>query len=247
MKLKIDFEFIHYAMVALAGHRFWFLPLLALVWIMFQYFLRVRNGVEIINLLTIQYTIIGLPLTALAIFFGVRIIAGELDERSLEIAYTIPGGSERLWLAKLFSAFLILLFTTIILSLSVCTLFKPFPLGMVYGALQDACFYMILAMAMGALFRNTTTGVIGTIPILGLNILLTDFGENQIRFLPFFNPHVFLEPSSSSTIIDGGFTSPEELLAWTIQNRITIILLMSFTLFLALMRANKRESMLDGI
>ena len=118
---------------------------------------------------------------------------------------------------------------------------------MVYGALQDACFYMILAMAMGALFRNTTTGVIGTIPILGLNILLTDFGENQIRFLPFFNPHVFLEPSSSSTIIDGGFTSPEELLAWTIQNRITIILLMSFTLFLALMRANKRESMLDGI
>ena len=106
MKLKIDFDFIHYAMIALAGHRFWFLPLLALVWIMFQYFLRVRNGVEIINLLTIQYTIIGLPLTVLAIFFGVRVIAGELDERSLEIAYTIPGGSERLWLAKLFSAFL---------------------------------------------------------------------------------------------------------------------------------------------
>ena len=246
MKLKVDFDFIHYAMIALAGYRFWFLPLLALVWIMFQYFLRMRNGLEVINLLTIQYTIIGLPLTALAIFFGVRIIAGEVDERSLEIAYTIPGGSERLWLAKLFSAFLILLFTTLILSILVYAIFKPFPFGMAYGLLQDACFYMILAMALGVLFRSMTSAIISTTAIVCLNILLTDFGENQLRFLPFFNPYVFLESSTTSTIIDGGFTSPKELLAWTIQNRITIALLMSLTLTLAFMRAGKHETMLDG-
>lgn len=247
MNLKISFHFIYYATVALAGYRFWFLPFLALLWIIFQYFLWIYNGEKIISLVTIQHTFIGIPLIAIAILFGVRIIAGEIDDRSLEIAFTIPGGSERLWLAKLFSAFLILLFTSVSLSLLVCAIFKPFPLGMIYGVLQDACFYMILAMAMGAFFRNTSTGVIGILPILGLNMFLTDFGENQIRFLPFFNPHVLLDSTSSSTTIDGGFTSPKELLAWTVQNRIFMALLITFTLLLAFMRANKRETMLDGI
>ena len=49
--------------------------------------------------ITTRSGLIGVPLTMLAVFLGLRIIAGEIDGRSLEIAYTVPGGCERVWFA----------------------------------------------------------------------------------------------------------------------------------------------------
>ena len=247
MKLAFDIEFMRHAMLVVAGHRFWMLPFATLPWLAFQYYITMNDPTKIIGPGSVQGTLIGVPLTALGMFFGMRIIAGEIDDRSLEIAYTVPGGCERLWFAKLFSAFLMLVFTEAMLSILVYFFFTPFPPGALYGALQASCFYMILAMALGALFRSETSGLIGTAALLGLNGLLTGFGDSQMRFLPFFNPYVYLDTSSSSNVVDGGFTSPEELLAWAIQNRIAMLLLMGAILSLAFMRSNRRETMLDGM
>ena len=117
----------------------------------------------------------------------------------------------------------------------------PFPLDALYGALQAAVFYMVLGMGMATLFKSETAGAMLTAVVLGFNGIVTQFGENQVRVSPFWNPH------ASNFVADGGGVSdPSEILAWTVQNRIGFALLMAAILALAFMRAGRRERMLDS-
>ena len=89
-------------------------------------------------------------------------------------------------------------------------------------------------MGMATLFRNETAGALGVAAILGLNGLISGFGENQVRISPFWNPAAIESQD------------PTELFAWTLQNRIGIVLAMAAILGLAFVRANRRERMLGG-
>src|SRR5690606_25906775 len=128
-----------------------------------------------------QGTLIGLPLALLAAFLGMRIIAGEIDGRSLEIAYTVPGGCERVWWAKLLACTLILLVSEAILAAVTFVFFTPFPPGALYGAMQAALFYLVLAMGLATLFRSEAAGAMGVAAVLALNGVITGFGANQAR------------------------------------------------------------------
>ena len=170
----------------------------------------------------------------MAIFFGIRIIAGEIDERSLEIAYTVPGGCERIWRAKLLCALMLLIGAEALLAVTTLLFFTPFPPSALYGALQAATFYLVLATALAALFRSESAGAIATAAVLAINGVLTGFGDNQIRISPFWNP---------AAIEDA---DPTGLMTWTLQNRIGFVLVMVAILALGFMRANRRERMLAG-
>jgi ABC-type transport system involved in multi-copper enzyme maturation permease subunit len=243
MNQRLDIEFLRHALIVVAGHRYWMLPLLPLLWLVFRAVVLLLNPEEGFTGAEAQGPLLAVPLTALAIFFGMRIIAGEIDDRSLEIAYTVPGGVERLWFAKLAAAFLLLLTSEALLAGAVFFFFTPFPPGALYGALQAACFYMILAMSLSTLFRGEAAGAIATAAILGLNGLITDFGDNQIRISPFWNPYALEDNATASA---SNWTGPSELLAWTLQNRIGMLLAMAAILALSFMRANRRERMLGG-
>ena len=222
------------SLLILAGRRFWVLPLLPLAWLAFQAVVVMLFSDSGFTPAAAQGALIGLPLTLLAVFLGLRIIAGEIDGRSLEIAYTVPGGCQRVWWAKLLAAGLVLVASELLLAGVTFVFFTPFPLGALYGAFQAAVFYLILAMAMATLFRSETGGAMGTAAVLGLNGLLSGFGENQIRISPFWNPYALDE------------ADPMELFAWTLQNRVGVVLVMAAVLSLAFMRANRRERMLGG-
>jgi hypothetical protein len=181
-----------------------------------------------------QGTLIGVPLTLLAAFLGLRIIAGELDGRSLEIAYTVPGGAERVWWAKLAASALVIVASEALLAGATFVFFTPFPLEALYGALQAALFYLVLSMGLATLFRSEAAGALAVAAVLGFNGLITGFGENQIRISPFWNPHALSD------------ADPTELLAWTLQNRIGIVLAMAAIVALTFMRANRREKMLGA-
>ena len=222
------------AALTIVGHRFWLLPLLPLLW------LGVLAGMTAIGLRSgsfdaadAQGGLIGLPLTVLGVFLGLRVIAGEIDGRSLEIAYTVPGGCERVWWAKLAGAAMMLLVAEALLAI-LCWLFStgPFPLHVLYGALQPALFYMVLAMAWATLFKSEVAGAMATVAVLGFNGIVTGFGEQQIRISPFFNP------------LAAESTDPADILAWTVQNRIGVALVTAGFMALAFMRANRRERML---
>ena len=222
------------AAVSVAGHRFWLLPLLPLCWLAVLAVAALLGVPLDFEPASAQGTLIGVPLTVLAIFLGLRVIAGEIDGRSLEIAYTVPGGCERVWWAKLAGAALMLVLAEAFLAAVVWPLFTAFPLMALYGALQAAIFYLVLAMAMATLFRSEVAGAMATVAILAFNGAVTGFGQQQLRFSPFWNP----------LAADG--VDPQQVLASTVQNRIGVALLAAAILSLAFMRANRRERMLDS-
>ena len=227
-------ELLRLAALTIAGHRYWLLPILPLFWLLFQagtILLGMEDGFEPQSA---QGPLIGFPLTLLAIFLGLRIIAGEIDGRSLEITYTVPGGCQRVWLAKLAAAWLILITSEALLAATAWIFFTSFPLSALYGGLQAATFYLILSMAMATLFRSEAAGAMATAAILAFNGLISGFGENQVLASPFWNPHA----------LDNA--DPSEVLAWNLQNRIGIALAAFGILALAFMRANRRERMLGG-
>ncbi len=182
----------------------------------------------------VQGLVLGVPMSLLGIFLGIRVIAGEIDDRSLELAYTVPGGSERLWRIKLIAAVTMLLVMEATLALVTVTLITGFPLGALYGAFQAACFYLVLSLSLATLFRSQIGGGVFTVILLGINGALTGFGNVQLRGSPFFNPYVIVGADST------------DFLAWTVQNRIGMLLLMAGILSLAFMRANRRERMLSS-
>jgi len=242
MRYRLDIDLIRHAMIVLAGHRYWLLPFLPLAWLIFQGVVVYFNPEEAVTPGAVQGALLGVPMTALAVFLGMRVIGAEVDEHSLEIAYTVPGGCERMWFAKLGAALLLIVAAEVLLAIASWLFFTHFPPGALYGALQAATFYLVVSTAMCALLRGEASGAIATCVILAYNALITDFGDSQIRISPFFNPYALQE----SSLEDIGVTSPSELLGWTVQNRIGMVLVMAGVLALGFMRANRREKMLSG-
>lgn len=219
----------------LVGRRWWIACLVPLVWPAFAAFrLLVRWRVESFEAAEAQNLLIGAPLAVLAIFLGVRVIAGEMERRTLEIAYTVPGGAARVWLGKLAAGTLILVGAEALLALAAFAFFTEYPASALYGALQAALVYLVLATGLAALARSEITGAMLSVAALSLNGLFTGFGESQPRLSPFFNP----------LAIDGA--SPEDVLAWTVQNRIGAVLLIVGLAALAFARAERRERLLGG-
>jgi len=195
--------------------------------------LRVGQNVQGFTEAHAQNTLIGLPLAVLAIGLGVRIIAGEIEQRTLEVTYTVPGGAQRVWIAKLSAAMVPLLLAEGLLAAITAIFFTSYPLSALYGALQGAVFYLVLAMALGALFRSEIAAMLAGGVILFLNGLVTNaFGNNTNRISPLFNP----------LALDNADVT--EVLAWTVQNRIGVALAIIALALLAFARAERRERLL---
>jgi ABC-type transport system involved in multi-copper enzyme maturation permease subunit len=215
-----------------AGRRFWIVTLLPLIWIVFQIFrLLVRWRPDSYGPADAQTVLIGFPLTVLAIGLGVRVIAGEIDRRTLEIAYTVPGGTQRVWLAKLVAALGLLVVAELLLAVATWLFCTEFPPWALYGALQSAVFYMVLSMAVSALLKSEAAGALVIILVLGLNSFIQ--GANA-RISPFWN--------AENVRTD----DPGELLALAVQNRIGFVLVIAAITALGFARAENREKLLGG-
>ena len=221
--------------VLLAGRRYWLLPLLPLLWLGVQAILLLAGAATGFERDAAQNTLIGMPVAVLAIFLGGRIITGELDQRSLEIAYTVPGGAHRVWLGKLAAAGLLLLASLAVMASVTFAFFTSFPvLQSLYGAAQGVTFYLAAAMGFATMFRSEVAGALTTTGLLGFNGLITGFGENPLRISPFWNP------------LSVDRADAEQMLAMSVQNRIGIALAIAAIVALTFARAERREKMLGG-
>ena len=154
--------------VLLAGRRYWLLPLLPLLWLGVQAILLVAGAATGFERDAAQNTLIGMPVAVLAVFLGGRIITGELDQRSLEIAYTVPGGAHRVWLGKLVAAALLLLASLALMASVTFAFFTDFPVFQsLYGAAQGVTFYLAAAMGFATIFRSEVAGALTTTGLLG--------------------------------------------------------------------------------
>jgi len=216
----------------LAGRRFWILPIVPVLWVAFQVFrLLVEWRTEDYLPADAQAILIGTPLVVLAIGLGVRVMAGEIDQRTLEIAYTVPGGTPRVWLVKLAAAVAMLVGAELLLAAATFFFCTSFPPSALYGALQAAVFYLVLAMGLSALTKSEATGALLATGVLIFNSFIQ--GAN-LRVSPFWNP-ANLEDYDAA-----------DVLAWTTQNRIGFLLAIVAIMVLAFGRAERREKMLGG-
>jgi len=217
----------------IGGRRFWIAPLLTLLWPAFQAFrLVVGWQPSAFEPSSVQTTLVGFPMIVLAIGLGVRIIADEIDRRTLEIAYTVPGGAHRVGLGKLAAALGLLLAAEVLLAGVTYALFVPVTSGALYGALQAAVFYLVLSMGLAVLTRSEISGALAAAVVLSVNGVFTGFGGNQLRISPTFNP------------LRLAGTAPEIVVAYTVQNRIGIALAVAALTALAFARAERREKLL---
>ncbi len=217
----------------IGGRRFWIAPLLTLLWPAFQAFRLVVGWQQsAFEPSSVQTTLVGFPMIVLAIGLGVRIIADEIDRRTLEIAYTVPGGAHRVWLGKLAAAVGMLVAAEVLLAGVTFALFAPVTAEALYGALQAAVFYLVLSMGLAVLTRSEITGALAAAVVLSVNGVFTGFGGNQLRVSPTFNP------------LRLAGTAPEIVVAYTLQNRIGIALAIAALTALAFARVERREKLL---
>lgn len=215
------------------GRRIWLVPVLALLWPAYQALTLVAGWRgQSFGAADAQNALIGFPLVVLGIGLGVRIIAGEIEQRTLEVTYTVPGGASRVWISKLAAAALSLATAGALLAVIAAVLFTPYPLTAVYGALQGAVFYLVLSAGLGALLRSEITAALVAAFVLAANGFLTGFGEAPIRWSPLFNPLAVRD------------ANPADLLAWTVQNRVGTALIIVALVALACVRAERREQLL---
>lgn len=215
------------------GRWVWIVPLLALAWLAYQALGLVAGWREqSFEPLHAQNTLIGVPLFILAIGLGVRIIAGEIEQRTLEVTYTVPGGAQRVWISKLCAAALSLAVAEALLAAITAAFFTSVPALSLYGAFQGAVFYLVFSMGLGALFRSEITAVLVAAVVLFMNGLMTGFGDAPTRWSPLFNPLAVQNDNAA------------EVLAWTVQNRIGVALLILAIVALSCVRAERREELL---
>jgi hypothetical protein len=214
------------------GRWVWLVPALALLWPLYHA-LTVLAGWRRFEAADAQNGLIGIPLAVLAIGLGVRIVAAEIEQGTLEVAYTVPGGARRVWIAKLGAAGVPLLGAGLLLAMIAAAFFTRFSPSSFYGALQGAAFYLVLAAGLGALLRNEITAALVASVALGLNGFLTGFGNAPSRWSPLFNPLVVKD------------TSEAEIFAWTVQNRIGFAFLIASLVTLMCARAESRERLLN--
>jgi hypothetical protein len=221
---------LHLSARLVAGRNYWIAPLLPLLWIGFQVF-RLAVGWRPIEYgpADAQTILIGFPLTVLAVAFGGRVIAGEMDLRTLEIAYTVPGGAHRVWLAKLSASLLLLITAEALLAAATFLFCTDFPLGALYGALQAATFYMVLSMGFSVLFKGEAVGALLTCVFLVGNLFL--HGIVPVAS-PFYNAEARLEFEALDVVAE------------TVRNRIGYLLAIAAVTALSFGRAESREKIL---
>ena len=218
------------AAISIGGKYFWLLVLAPLSWVATNWLLSSVWGLRTIGPADVQNGLVATPLALLGLVLGVRIVAGEIRSRNLEIIYTVPGGCEKVWWAKLFASGLMLVVAGTLLALTSWML-TPFPVLALYGSLQASAFYLVLAMGFSTLFRSEVGGGIASFAILTFNWMISQDGPARIS--PFFNSYV----------VEAEF---EEVIAMTVQNRIGFLLVIAAIIALTFMRTNRRERMLGA-
>ena len=223
---------IRLSAVLLGGQRYWLLPLLPLLWLAGQAMLLVADVRPSFEPVAAQNTLIGMPVAVLAAFLGGRIIAGELDQRTIEIAYTVPGGARFVWFGKLAAAALLLAASVAANAALTFALFTPFPvLQTLYGTVQGALFSLVATNGLSTLTRSETAGAMVATVVLLLSVR---FPTTHFRISPFWNP----------LAVQGA--DHDQLLGMAVQNRIGVALVIAAIVALTFAHAERRERMLGG-
>ncbi len=216
------------------GRRYFVTALLPALWPLFLAGLSMVPGWEArYEADDVTELLVGAPLALLALFLGVRVIAGEIDQRTLEVAYTVPGGTRRVWTAKLIAAGLLLLAAEFVALAVVRVMMAEVEWVSALSVFEAALFFLALGCWAGARLRGELSAILVGIVPLALALTLSSTEAVSV-ITPFWDP------------LDVPDKTAAQLLATAVRNRIGYALAIAGLLALAFDRAEKREIMLGG-
>ena len=228
--IKKYFRLMFYSAYLVAGRKFWIVVFLPLIWLLLRALFILIGWDDGKFDPENAHLLMSIPLSVIGMGLGIRLIAGEIDSRTLEIAYTVPGGCHRVWLAKIATAVSMLFASEVLLTIVTMMFFTAVTPGTFYGVFQGSVFFLIAGMAFSALFRSEITGAMGSVVLYVIVLLMQ--ANRQFRISPFFNP-LAIENTDKSQIISS-----------TIQNRIFFIIIIVVLALLTFLRVERREKML---
>ena len=134
-----------------------------------------------------------------------------------------------MWLSKLAAVFMILLVAEAVAATATYVFCTSFPLSTLYGAMQGAVFFMVLAMGFGAMLKSEAAGAMVIAGVLTIALMTT-----PLRISPFFNVELVQDIEAIDRI------------ARLVQNRIGYVLMTAAVMLLTFGRAEQRERLLSG-
>ena len=210
------------------GHRFWMLPFAVFIWPLLQASMMFmgwkQGGFELVD---VQNRLMGYPLYLMAIGIGVGLIANEVEKRTLEVSFTLPGGAARIWINKLIAASFLIIVAEFILAFCTWIFFTGITSGIIIRVFQGAIFYLVLAMTAGAFFKNSLIAGIVTCFVLFINSYFTNRSWS-----PVFNPLTINNLSTG------------DLMQLIIRNHFIIVLAIFVMALLTFLRIEQREALL---
>lgn len=166
------------------GRRFYFIPWFVLVWPCYHAIKALGSGPIPYSPADAQNELIGLPIYFLSIGLGVRIVASEVEKRTLEVAYTLPSGAGDIWRWKIISSLVIILWAIALLAVTTWIFFTPYPIDVLYRVMQGALFFLVFSMSAGALLGTELIAA-----LVSGALLLTLYPQFYgVRWSPIFDP-----------------------------------------------------------
>ncbi|GAB4373971.1 MAG: hypothetical protein Kow0062_11470 [Acidobacteriota bacterium] len=172
--------------------------------------------------------VLGLPCGVLAVALGCRLVASEVDQRTLEVVYTVPGGARRVWLARFAAGAALVLLGELAAALAAFLMLVDVTAFDLLSSWIGALFLLAVSMLAGALFRSVITGALAAAPVLVLSVLI----GGTVRVAPFFSVASLAE------------YDPADVAAWAFQSRAGFLLATALLVAMAISRAENREAML---
>ncbi|MFQ5753998.1 MAG: hypothetical protein ACE5HI_18580 [bacterium] len=233
-KFKVAWEIFHLQAQIIFSKKFiWYLAGI-LIYFVVVYIINYRQSmIDRMTQEDILPWLLQFPLSILAVYLNMQLIAGEKENRTLEVMFTTAGSRYKVWLLRVTTLNLLLLL--IAFGLSGVAFFTIADIAVIGTALHGfipTFFVGSMTLYFSVRFRSGfAAGMISA----GLLILILMFSEafNETRYFLYFNPY------DVPRRLD-----PETWRLWMWQNRIALIFLGIFLHFFALRGLEAREDLL---
>jgi ABC-type transport system involved in multi-copper enzyme maturation permease subunit len=173
------------------------------------------------------------PLTILAIYLNMQLIASEKENRTLEVMFTTAGSRYKVWLLRLGTLNLLLLILAVFLGVFAFFTFADIEiLGTAVHGFIPAYFVGAMTLFFSVKFRSGFAAGMVAAGIVTLTFMFTE-AIHDTRYFLYFNP--FYLPRR---------LDPETWNLWMWQNRIALLILGMVLQFFALRGLEDRERLL---
>jgi ABC-type transport system involved in multi-copper enzyme maturation permease subunit len=228
--MKEYLQLFHLNLKLTFSRRYYYFLLGALIWFAMVAFLnytkedkRHMKGPDVLN------SVLSPAGLVLAIYFGMQLVTSERENRTIEFAFSIPGSRYKVWIMKLVTLNLSILFVMAILAgLSYFFIADLDIAATVAHSMVPLFLFGNLAMMFTVLTKSGNAGGLLTVIVLALSFL-----AKGSRFWPFLNP--LSRPRGAD---------PSYWLKMCVENRVFLLVAAILVCACALRKMDQRERLL---